>query len=71
MQNENLIPELIVDLAKRYNNSKNPNEKIALEFRLSDIRNYIDSCLKNNKIFRVKKWKEKVSLKLMIDVMDG
>ena len=49
--NENLIPEIVINLVAKYSKTKDVNEKYQLEMRLTDIRNFIDSFLKEKKKF--------------------
>ena len=43
--NENLIPQVIIDLVQKYHESKDVNEKTALEMRLNDTLNYLQVAL--------------------------
>lgn len=46
MQNQHLIPELIINLVDQFAKATSQNEKLSLEMRLQTIRDYLDGVLK-------------------------
>ena len=46
MQNQHLIPELIINLVEQFVKANSENEKFNLEIRLEAIRDYLDKTLK-------------------------
>ncbi len=51
MQNQHLIPELIINLVEQFVKANSENEKFNLEIRLEAIRDYLDKTLKKEKVF--------------------
>ena len=47
--NENLIPELIINIATKYATTKDINEKFQLEQRIQDIVAFLNSFLREHK----------------------
>jgi hypothetical protein len=43
--NENLIPQVIVDLVQKYMRCEDIHEKYSLEMRINDVARYLDSAL--------------------------